>query len=56
VVTGAVEDHPTVHVYDLGNGQQLGNFPGWMGGAGDDWVTIVHGGDGGTSVIDFIRL
>ncbi|MGC4763231.1 PQQ-binding-like beta-propeller repeat protein [Micromonospora sp. DT46] len=43
-VSGAVEQRPVVLVYDVSTGRQLGRYPGWLAGAGDDWVAVSHSG------------
>jgi outer membrane protein assembly factor BamB len=56
-VNGASGDRPFVLVYDADTGQQLGQFPSWLAGAGDDWVAVTHGGaDFDTLELEFIRL
>jgi hypothetical protein len=44
-VSGALDDHPFVAVYDADTGRLRGRFPSWLAGAGDDWVAVTHGND-----------
>jgi outer membrane protein assembly factor BamB len=42
-VSGAYgKDQACVLVYDVLSGNQLGRFPGWLAGAGTNWVAISH--------------
>lgn len=50
-VSGATGERPFVRVYDATTGRQLGQFPGWLRGAGDDWVAVTH--SAGVSTLDF---
>ncbi|MGC4791735.1 PQQ-binding-like beta-propeller repeat protein [Micromonospora sp. DT178] len=43
-VSGAAGERPVVLVYDVSTGRQLGRYPGWLAGAGDDWVAVSHSG------------
>ncbi|MEU8047624.1 PQQ-binding-like beta-propeller repeat protein [Micromonospora echinofusca] len=43
-VSGAVEQRPVVLVHDVSTGRQLGRYPGWLAGAGEDWVAVSHSG------------
>ncbi|SCF27202.1 PQQ-like domain-containing protein [Micromonospora matsumotoense] len=49
-VSGAEDDRPQVLVYEVGTGRQLGRYPGWLAGAGRDWVAVSHSGAGGLAV------
>lgn len=56
-VTGADRGRPFVLVYDTASGRQLGRFPGWLQGLGDDWVAVGHSGPrGDTLTHEFIRI
>ncbi|MEW2380286.1 PQQ-binding-like beta-propeller repeat protein [Micromonospora sp. NPDC047812] len=43
-VSGAAGGRPVVLVHDASTGRQLGRYPGWLAGAGDDWVAVSHSG------------
>jgi outer membrane protein assembly factor BamB len=43
-VSGATGNRPAVLVYDVPTGRQLGRYPGWLAGAGDDWVAVSRPG------------
>ncbi|MEU4645392.1 PQQ-binding-like beta-propeller repeat protein [Micromonospora sp. NPDC023814] len=43
-VSAAMGGRPFVIVYDVPTGRQLGRYPGWLAGAGDDWVAVSHSG------------
>ncbi|SBT39179.1 outer membrane protein assembly factor BamB family protein [Micromonospora auratinigra] len=43
-VSGATGDRPFVLVLDVATGRQLGRYPGWVAGAGEDWVAVTHSG------------
>ncbi|RLK25414.1 putative pyrroloquinoline-quinone binding quinoprotein [Micromonospora sp. M71_S20] len=43
-VSGAADERPVVLVHDVSTGRQLGRYPGWLAGAGDDWVAVSHSG------------
>ncbi|MBO4165045.1 outer membrane protein assembly factor BamB family protein [Micromonospora antibiotica] len=49
-VSGAEDGRPQVLVYDVGTGRELGRYPGWLAGAGRDWVAVSHSGTGGLAV------
>ncbi|KWV34041.1 outer membrane protein assembly factor BamB family protein [Micromonospora rifamycinica] len=49
-VSGAEDDRPQVLVYDVPTGRQLGRYPGWLAGAGRDWVAVSRSGAGGLAV------
>ncbi|MFV2116607.1 PQQ-binding-like beta-propeller repeat protein [Micromonospora sp. LOL_025] len=50
-VSGAAGERPVVLVHDVSTGRQLGRYPGWLAGAGDDWVAVSHsGGPDGTAL------
>ncbi|MBM7078747.1 outer membrane protein assembly factor BamB family protein [Micromonospora humida] len=49
-VSGAEDERPMVLVYDADTGRQLGRYPGWLAGAGTDWVAVSHSGTGGLAV------
>ncbi|MGC4807641.1 PQQ-binding-like beta-propeller repeat protein [Micromonospora sp. DT233] len=50
-VSGATEDRPFVLVHDAQGGRLLGRYPGWLAGAGDDWVAVIRSdGSGGTAL------
>ncbi|WP_281898394.1 outer membrane protein assembly factor BamB family protein [Micromonospora humidisoli] len=49
-VSGAEDERPMVLVYEVDTGRQLGRFPGWLAGAGTDWVAVSHAGTGGLAV------
>ncbi|WP_328348174.1 outer membrane protein assembly factor BamB family protein [Micromonospora sp. NBC_00421] len=49
-VSAAEDDRPQVVVYEVGTGRQLGRYPGWLAGAGKDWVAVSHSGAGGLAV------
>ena len=50
------DDHPFALVYDADSGRRLGRFPGWLVGAGDDWVAVIHTPESGKLTLDFIRF
>jgi hypothetical protein len=39
-----------VLVYEVDTGRQLGRYPGWLVGAGTDWVAVSRSGAGGLTV------
>ncbi|MFG1777711.1 PQQ-binding-like beta-propeller repeat protein [Micromonospora sp. NPDC049048] len=43
-VSGTVGERPFVLVHDVSTGRQLGRYPGWLAGAGDDWVAVSRSG------------
>ncbi|MFG3708340.1 PQQ-binding-like beta-propeller repeat protein [Micromonospora sp. NPDC047670] len=43
-VSGETDGRPVVLVYDVPTGRQLGRYPGWLAGAGDDWVAVSRAG------------
>ncbi len=49
-VSGAEDDRPMVLVFEADTGRQLGRYPGWLAGAGTDWVAVSHSGTGGLTV------
>ncbi len=49
-VSAAEDDRPIVLVYEARTGRQLGRYPGWLAGAGADWVAVSHTGPGGLAV------
>jgi hypothetical protein len=55
-VSGADGDRPFVRVYDVNTGRQLGQFPGWLNGAGDDWVSVTHSNSVETLAFDVMRF
>lgn len=55
-VTGATDGHPFVLVYDVATGRQLGKFPSWLAGAGDNWVAVTHSDGANKLVLEFTRL
>ncbi|MEH1013536.1 PQQ-binding-like beta-propeller repeat protein [Micromonospora sp. CPCC 206060] len=55
-VSGASGDRPFVLVYDVDSGQQLGRFPSWLAGAGDDWVAVTRGTGVKELILEFIRF
>ncbi|SCF33769.1 PQQ-like domain-containing protein [Micromonospora echinospora] len=52
VVSGAVEERLVVLVHDVSTGRQLGRYPGWLAGVGDDWVAVSHSGGPGGIALD----
>ncbi|MEV0328195.1 PQQ-binding-like beta-propeller repeat protein [Micromonospora echinospora] len=44
-VSGTTGERPCVLVYDVQTGRQLGRYPGWLAGAGDNWVAVSHSGE-----------
>ncbi|MEH1124748.1 outer membrane protein assembly factor BamB family protein [Micromonospora sp. CPCC 206061] len=56
-VTGAVGDRPRVVVYEAMTGRQLGVWPGWLHGVGEDWVAVTHDGrNDDTITLDVISI
>lgn len=55
-VSGATGDRPFVLVYDARSGRQLGRFPSWLAGAGDDWVAVTHTGGARNPTLEFLRF
>ena len=55
-VSGATGDRPFVRVYDVDTGKRLGQFPGWLHGAGDDWVAVSHSAKGDSLDLDLMRF
>ncbi|WP_343448500.1 outer membrane protein assembly factor BamB family protein [Micromonospora oryzae] len=49
-VSAAEDDRPIVLVYEARTGRQLGRYPGWLAGAGADWVAVSHTGPDGLAV------
>ncbi|MFI9639132.1 PQQ-binding-like beta-propeller repeat protein [Micromonospora sp. NPDC051925] len=49
-VSAAEDDRPFVLVYEARTGRQLGRYPGWLAGAGKDWVAVSHSGADGLAV------
>lgn len=56
VSCGYGQGRPCVVVHDAASGKQLGRFPGWLAGAGADWVAVTHGGGGTPLRLDFIAF
>ncbi|MEJ3750604.1 hypothetical protein WEI85_46020 [Actinomycetes bacterium KLBMP 9797] len=56
-ITGAVGERPRVIVHDAMTGRQLGIWPGWLHGLGEDWVAVAHDArNDGTITLDVITL
>jgi hypothetical protein len=49
-------DRVCLLVYDAASGKQLGRFPGWLAGAGPDWVAVTHGGAANSLNLDFVAV
>ncbi|MEV4467402.1 PQQ-binding-like beta-propeller repeat protein [Micromonospora echinofusca] len=52
VVGGARDGRPSVIVYDVTTGRELGRYPGWLTGAGNDWVAVRNTGGPDGSTLD----
>jgi len=55
-VSGATGDRPFVLVYNSATGQQLGRYPSWLAGAGEDWVAVTLGASANKLTLEFIPL
>ncbi|MBO4209842.1 PQQ-binding-like beta-propeller repeat protein [Micromonospora echinofusca] len=55
-VSGATGDRPFVLVHEVDSGKQLGRFPSWLAGAGDDWVAVTRGTGVRELTLEFVRF
>jgi outer membrane protein assembly factor BamB len=56
-VSGATGEHPFVIVYRARDGKELGRFPSWLEGAGENWVAVQHGaGDPNQQQLEFYKV